>query len=116
MYSFDDKGHVKAEPDAFNKDLAPDISTPIIVGRRMLCVFDHLYCLDLDKQLQPCWIGDDEAFGDSAPLIASDNRLLVLGLGGEILLIDPAQSSLRIVSRLSLFADSRSKRTQLQTA
>jgi outer membrane protein assembly factor BamB len=113
LYSFDNKGHINTEPDATNKDLAPDISTPIVVGRRLLCINAHLYCLDLDNQLKPLWIADDEAFGDSAPLIASDNRLLVLGLGGEILLIDPAQSSLRIVSRLSLFEDSRSKRTQL---
>jgi outer membrane protein assembly factor BamB len=113
LYSFDNKGHVIDKPDAINKDLAPDISTPIVVGRRLFCVNDHLYCLDLSDGLKPMWVGDDEAFGDSAQLIASDDRLLVLGLGGEILLIDPAQSSLHVVSRLPLFDDSRSKRTQL---
>ena len=113
LYSFDNNGQIIQKADATYRELAPDISTPIVIGNRLCCVHDHLYCLDLNDSLKPLWIGDDEAFGDSAQLIASDERLLVLGLGGEILLIDPAQSSLQVVSRLSLFDDSRSKRTQL---
>jgi ABC-type phosphate/phosphonate transport system substrate-binding protein/outer membrane protein assembly factor BamB len=113
IYMFDSEGRIVEMPDAINKDLVPDISTPIVVGSRLFCVNDHMYCLDLHRGLKPLWVGDDEAFGDSAPLIASDDRLLMLGLGGELLLIDPSQSSLRVISRLSLFDDSRSKRTQL---
>ena len=113
IYAFDNKGSIIKEPIATNKDVAPEISTPIVVGRRLFCVNDHLYCLDLDNDLRSIWVGDDDAFGDSAQLIASDNRLLILGLGGEILLIDPTQQAFNVVSRLSLFDDGLSKRTQL---
>jgi outer membrane protein assembly factor BamB len=113
IYSFDAKGRIVEKPEAINEDLVPDISTPIVVGSRLFCVNDHLYCLDLKNGLKQLWDGDDDAFGNSAPLIASDSRLLILGLGGELVLVDPTQSSLRVISRLSLFDDSHSKRTQL---
>ena len=113
IYSFDDKGSIIKEPIATNNVLAPEISTPIVVGRRLFCVSDHLYCLDLNSDLRSIWMADDVAFGDSAQLIASENRLLILGLGGEILLIDPTQPSFNVISRLSLFDESLSKRTQL---
>jgi len=113
LYSFDASGHIKDKPDAINTDLAPDISTPIVAAGRAFCVNDHLYCLDLQHNLQPIWTADDDAFGGTAPLIASDSRLLIVGLGGELVLIDPAAEKFQVVSRLPLFADTRAKRTQL---
>lgn len=113
LYTFDAKGRINEKPAAINSELAPDISTPIVVGDRAFCVNDHLYCLDLKDGLKPIWIADDDALGGTAQLIASENRLLVVGLGGELLLIDPTSDSFRVASRLSLFNDSKSKQTQL---
>ena len=113
LYSFDASGHINEKPDALNSELAPDISTPIVVGDRAFCVNDHLYCLDLKDNLKPVWIADDDAFGGTAQLIASENRLLVVGLSGELLLVDPASDRFQIVSRLSPFDDGRSKGIQL---
>jgi hypothetical protein len=113
LYGFDEDGHVIAEPLAVNEQLAPDISTPVVVGTRLFCVSDHLFCLDVANGLNPLWIGDDNAFGDYSPLIASDNRLLAIGLGGELILVDPQADKLQIIARQALFDDARSKHTQL---
>jgi hypothetical protein len=113
LYGFDSEGRIVEKPEATNRELRPDISTPIVVGNRVFCVNNHLYCLDLKNNLRNAWVGDDDAFGNCAPLIASDNRLLILGLGGELLLINPKADKFKVTSRLALFDNSRSKRTEL---
>jgi outer membrane protein assembly factor BamB len=113
LYEFDKGGRIVAEPLAVNDRLAPDISTPVVVGTRVFCLCDHLYCLDLANGLNPLWIGDDDAFGDYSPLIASDDRMLIIGLGGELILINTRADEFQIVSRQALFEDGRSKHAQL---
>jgi ABC-type phosphate/phosphonate transport system substrate-binding protein/outer membrane protein assembly factor BamB len=112
LYEFGSKGQIIAEPIALYKELAPDMSTPVVVGTRLFCVCGHLYCLDITNGLKPVWIGDDDAFGDYAPLIASEDRLLTVGLGGELILIDPKADKFTVLSRLTLFEDDQSKQTQ----
>jgi len=56
--------------------------------------------------LRPIWIGRDSSFGDYGPLIASDDRVLTVGSGGELILIDARADEFRVVSRLKLFTDS----------
>lgn len=113
LYSFDANGHINENPAAVNSELAPDISTPIVVGDRVFCVNDHLYCLSLKDNLKPVWIADDDAFGSTAQLIASEDQLLLVGIGGELLLIDPTSDKFLVASRLSLFDAAKSKQTQL---
>ena len=113
LYGFDNDGHIIAKPLAVNERLAPDISTPIVVGSRLFCVCDHLFCLDLTNGLKQLWVGDDDAFGDYSALIASDTRMLAIGLGGELILIDPQADKFQIVSRLALFEDGHSNQAQL---
>jgi ABC-type phosphate/phosphonate transport system substrate-binding protein/outer membrane protein assembly factor BamB len=113
QYSFDSAGRILEKPEAINEELSPDISTPVVVGSRLLCVNDHLYCLDLQNDLKLLWTGDDEGFGNTAQLIASQKRLLVIGLGGELVLVDPTAPKFEVASRLSLFGESQSHRTQL---
>jgi hypothetical protein len=72
-----------------------------------------MFCLDLADHLRPIWVGEDEAFGDSSPLFVTDDRVLAFGRGGELLLIDAASPSFRIVSRLQLFSDPESRRAEL---
>jgi ABC-type phosphate/phosphonate transport system substrate-binding protein/outer membrane protein assembly factor BamB len=113
LYEFDREGKILPRPAAVNEDLAAEISTPIVVGNRAFCVNEHMFCLDLANGLRPIWIGDDKAFGDYAPLIASGDRILTVGLGGELLLIDAAANEFQVVSRFKPFTDPKSSQSQL---
>jgi ABC-type phosphate/phosphonate transport system substrate-binding protein/outer membrane protein assembly factor BamB len=115
LYEFDSGGKIVPKPLAINKELAPDISTPVVVGNRAFCVCERMYCLDLANGLKPIWIGDDDAFGDLSPLIASEDRVLALGLGGELILVDALADDFRIVSRLGVFSDGNSRQAQLHS-
>lgn len=109
LYAFDDGGRIVPQPLATNDQLAPEIGSPVVVGHRAFCVCQEMFCLNLADDLQPIWVGQDEAFGDYAPLIASDTRVLAVGRGGEVILIDATADEFRIVSRLGLFSDSQSR-------
>jgi hypothetical protein len=113
LYGFASDGRIIAEPLAVNEDLGPDMSSPVVVGQRVFCMCDHLYCLDLAKGLRPCWVGDDDAFGSYSPLFASDDRLLAFGDGGELILVDATADKFQIVSRLALFEDPRAQQAHM---
>ncbi|MFO0788176.1 MAG: PhnD/SsuA/transferrin family substrate-binding protein [Pirellulales bacterium] len=113
LYAFDDHGLIIPRPQATNEELGPDMSTPIAVGNRLFCVHDHMYCLDLANRLKPIWIGDDDSFGNYSPLIASNDRVLAFGRGGELILVDALAAEFRIVSRLQLFEDRESREARL---
>ncbi len=115
LYDFDRSGHIVPRPIAVNERLAPDISSPVVVGNRAFCLCEHMFCLDLTNGLQPVWIGDDDAFGDYSPLIASNDRVLAVGDGGELILVDALADDFRIVSRLKLFSDRKSSQAQLHS-
>ncbi len=104
LYSFNDLGEIIPEPVASSTKLRPDMSTPVVVGDRLFCVWSKLYCLAADS-LRPIWIGRDAGFADYAPIIASESRLLIYGRGGELILVDAQDDQLRIVSRQRVFDD-----------
>lgn len=113
LYAFDDYGRIVDQPIAVQPQLAPDMSTPVVVGRRLFCVCGRLYCLDLDNNLAVIWEGDDAAFGDYAPIVADDQHLLILGHGGELLLVDALADQLRVVDRRFLFDDEATREAEL---
>jgi outer membrane protein assembly factor BamB/ABC-type phosphate/phosphonate transport system substrate-binding protein len=113
LYAFDADGRIVPEPIAVNEELAPDTSSPVVVGGRAFCVCGRFYCLDLVDGLNPLWSGQDESLGDYSPLFASDDRVLAIGRGGELLLVDAASEEFRIVSRLHLFSDRESQSAEL---
>ncbi|HJQ79693.1 MAG TPA: PQQ-binding-like beta-propeller repeat protein [Lacipirellulaceae bacterium] len=108
LYEFDKAGQIKSQPVAVNDRLGPDTSTPVVIGNRAFCVRLDMFCLDVANGLKPIWIGEDKAFCDYSPLIASDDRVLAVGAGGELILVDAAADEFRIVSRLKLFGDDSS--------
>jgi hypothetical protein len=59
----------------------------------------------LEKGLKPVWRKDDDTLGDHATLIADDERVLVITLGGELLLLDGKADRCNIISRMRLFDD-----------
>jgi outer membrane protein assembly factor BamB len=105
LYAFDSNGQIISQPVATCDRLAPDTSSPIVVGDRAFCVCLDMYCLDVTNGLKPIWIGEDKAFCQYSPLIASEDRVLAVGQGGELILVDATADDFRIVSRLKLFGD-----------
>lgn len=103
LYAFDPLWRIIPQPIATNDDLAPDMSTPVIVDDRVFCVWDDLFCLDLKTGLRTLWTGKDPAFGTYAAVIGGRNRVLVIGTGGELVLADACADRFEVVSRLRVF-------------
>lgn len=91
-------------PQASWVALAPDMSTPVVVGHRVFCVHGMLHCLDLENELRPLYRQRDPALGDYGSLIADQDRVLVIG-NGQLLLIDARSDQFRLTSRLQVFDD-----------
>jgi outer membrane protein assembly factor BamB len=113
LYNFDANGRIVPTPVAMYDRLAPDMSSPVVVGNRVFCVCEKLYCLSLANGLSEVWTAEDPAFCDYAPLLATDERVLVLGRGGELLLIDAASDEFHIVAREHLFTDKEARSAEL---
>jgi outer membrane protein assembly factor BamB len=107
LYQFAADGIINPRPIAVNEDLAPDSHTPVVVGKRVFGVWNDLFCLDLSHGLKPVWRGEDNSFVAYASLIASNDRLLVVGLNGEVLLLDSKSDRMRILGRMPVFENDR---------
>lgn len=103
LYAFDPLGRIIPQPVAMNDDLAPDMSTPVVVDDRVFCVWEDLFCLDLKAGLRTLWTGKDAAFGTYAAVIGGRNRVLVIGKRGELILADTRADRFEVVSRLRVF-------------
>ena len=119
LFGFKDNGQINPQPEATCDRLRPDMCTPVVVGNRLFCVKDFLFCLDLSVAnpaessesqqalskagLKEQWRIRDPAIGDYAALIASEDRLLIIG-EGELLLLN-TDGSKTILSRQSVFTD-----------
>jgi outer membrane protein assembly factor BamB len=100
-FDFASAGRIVTDPVARNDNLRPDMSTPVVVGNRLFCAKDFLYCLDLDDDLAERWRIRDRAIGDYAAIIASQDRLLVIGKGQLLLL--PTDGQRQIIGRQKVF-------------
>ncbi len=105
LFGFDGDGRLIDKPLAEYEDLAPDTHSPMVVGDRLFGVGNDLHCLDLSNGLKPIWTAEGKTFQHYASLIASDTRLLVTGMHGEILLIDAMANEFQQVSRAQLIDD-----------
>lgn len=103
LYAFDNSGRINPEPTLITDELTPDVSSPAVVGNRVFCVNGSMVCLDLANEMEPIWIGDDDAFCDSSPLLVTDDRVLAFGRGHELILVDAKSDDFRIVSRRQVF-------------
>ena len=87
LYDFNEAGVASPEPVARNKQLTPDMSSAVVVGNLVFCVNKFLYCLDLQDGLKERWRIRDKALSEYGSIIASKDRLLVIG-DGELLLLN----------------------------
>lgn len=103
-YAFAADGKALPTPAATYADLAPDTASPIAVHNRVFGVNNGLHCLDANAQLKCVWKLEDKAFEEHASLFADAERLLVVALNGECLLLEARADQPRIISRFRLFA------------
>lgn len=105
MFGFDSEGRLAETPVAVNDELAPDTHSPVVVGDRLFGVWDALFCLDLKAGLKQVWQAENKTFFHYTSLIASDNRLLMTGTHGELVLIDPMVDRYQELSRVETTED-----------
>jgi len=105
LYHFDDSGRIISKPVAEFAGLSPTTTSPVVTGGRVFGADPALQCLDVRNGLKSVWHREEEALGDHAALIADDERVLVMTLGGELILLEAKASECVIISRLRLFKD-----------
>jgi outer membrane protein assembly factor BamB len=103
LYRFDSAGRIIQKPAAQFAELSPTSTTPVITCGRLFGACPGLHCLDLRKGLQEVWHHEEDSLADYATLIADDDRVLLITLNGELLLLDAKSETCAIVSRLRLF-------------
>lgn len=102
-YHFDGAGRILPRPAAVYGEPAADSTTPVATCGRVFEARFGMRCLDLANELKPVWAWEDDSVGDYATLIADDERVLVITLGGELVLLDGRSKEGNVVSRLRVF-------------
>jgi outer membrane protein assembly factor BamB len=105
LYRFKAGGVIDPVPIAHNNQLAPDTHSPVVVGARVFGIHQRMHCLDLKNDLKPIWTSDDDVFARYASILATDERVLVVTLEGEVLLLDARADKMRELGRWRLFGD-----------
>jgi outer membrane protein assembly factor BamB len=105
LYRFDASGHIIPKPAAEFPDLTPTTISPVVTCGRLFGACPGLTCLDVHNGLKTVWHREEEAVGEHATLIADDNRVLVITLAGELILLDGKADTCSIISRMRLFDD-----------
>jgi outer membrane protein assembly factor BamB len=105
MYRFGDKGMIDPKPVARDDDLRPDTHTPIVFGNRLFGVHGGLHCLDLANGLKSLWVGEDDSLGHYTAAIASPDRVLLVTMLGEALMIDANAHEYKVLDRKTLVED-----------
>ena len=105
LYRFDESGRIISRPAAESADLSPTTVSPVATCGRVFGAHPGLRCLDVRHNLTLVWQQEEEALGDHVTLVADDERVLVITLSGELLLLDGRADKCSIISRLRLFED-----------
>jgi outer membrane protein assembly factor BamB/ABC-type phosphate/phosphonate transport system substrate-binding protein len=115
LYAFASDGKIIVEPVAANMRLNPQMSTPVAGGNHVFCVNGHLDCFDAARGLAAVWRAKGRTFCEFGPIVASDDRILVQGRGGELLLLDATGDAPRVASRMHLAASRDDQAAELFT-
>lgn len=100
LHDFDDRGQLRPKPVAVNRKLAPDTHTPVVCGGRLFGHWRRLYCLDIAAGLKEVWSDEAAALGKYATLVADAERVLAIGLSGDLVLYDGKADDCRELGRL----------------
>ncbi len=108
LIGFGPSGKIAQEPEGFNEDVAPEMSTPTLWGDVILAAYAGLVLLDpspLDggDPLKTLWIYDaEDAVNGLCHVIASEDRALVMCEDGQLLLLAADRQSCQILDRMKL--------------
>ncbi|MDB5391108.1 MAG: outer rane biosis protein BamB [Planctomycetaceae bacterium] len=103
LFEFEKSGRAKPQPVATNTELSPDTSTPVVVNNLVIGCWLNLFALDLNQNLKSQVNLKGDAFRGHVSLIASDNKVLVIGNRGELALLSVAQNRVTLLSQVRLF-------------
>ena len=103
LYRFNESGRIIPKPVAEFADLSPDTMSPVFTCSRLFGAHQGLHCLDVQNGLAPIWHRADDSLGDYATLIADEERVLVITVRGELILLDAKADECTIISRLRIF-------------
>lgn len=106
LHDFDREGKLVEKPVATFKKLAPDSHTPVVVGNRVLGIWNGCYCLEVPT-LKPLWESDAEPYSQYCSIVASADRALVTTLTGELILLDAKGDKYRELGRLAVLKDEK---------
>lgn len=107
LHGFDATGKIIEKPLATFKPLAPDSHTPVVVGDRVFGVWNALFCLDLKADLKPIWESDAAPYLQYCSIVASEERLLLTTLTGELILVDAKAATYRELGKLAILKDEK---------
>jgi outer membrane protein assembly factor BamB len=105
LFRFKEKGVLDPEPVARYGDLAPDTHTPVVTAGRVFGVKNGLHCLDLKNDLKRIYLGKDAEFGKYCSVVASEDRVLVSTLRGELILLNAKADEFKVLSRLQVLEE-----------
>ena len=77
----------------------------MVVNDRVFGVWNDLYCLAPDEELELLWRGRDRRFRDYASLIAAPGRVLITTTGGELILVDSESDAYDVVGSMQVVSD-----------
>jgi len=103
LYDFDLGGRIKPAPVASSDTLHPDTSTPVLVNGLLFGVSNGLHCLDPANGLKTLWSVEDESYDDYAALIGGNQRVLIVTVEGELILIRANAKRCEVIGRLKPF-------------
>jgi outer membrane protein assembly factor BamB len=105
LYGFDLNGKIIPKPMGEYADLSPDTTSPVVSGDRIFGTHQGIHCLDARQNLKKLWQLEDTEIGEHASLFASDDRVLIVTLDGELILVSAQGEGCEILSRVRVFKD-----------
>jgi hypothetical protein len=79
----------------------------VVVGDRVFGVWRRLFCLSVKGGLKAVWDADDQAFTKYAAVVATDQRVLVMTLEADFILLDATADEYRELGRVKVLADEK---------
>lgn len=107
LFQFKDKGVLDPKPLAHYKDLQPDTHSPTVCGDRLFGLWTGLHALDLKNDLKPAFVNREATFMGYGTVVAAGDRVLVITLKSELVLLDAKADKLKVLGRLALLENER---------